>query len=148
MEYKLNNNEGFLITKDGKSVDPINLADQVAAIKQNGITGTTRNCYAVCSTVPDDAIKTATVTSGTPTLEAGLHVFVKFNKTNNANNPSLNLNSMGAKSIKYGNDFIANGLGKDMLSGVCEFVYDGTYWNLINKIPYYSGDGTDLWINA
>jgi hypothetical protein len=149
MEYKLNNNEGFLITKDGKSVDPMNLADQVAAIKQNGITGTTRNCYAICSTVANDPTKTATVTAGTPTLEAGLHVFVKFSYANKANSPTLNINSTGAKAIYYNGDRIYNEYaGKYMLSGVCEFVYDGTYWNLINNIPYFGADGTEIWINS
>ena len=119
-------------------------------IKQNGITGATRNNYAECSIAAATAAKTATVTAGTPTLEKGLHVFVKFSNKNTASNPTLNINSTGAKAIWYDGAAISTDPAVvRLLDGVCELEYDGTQWHLLNKMAALSNDDIDtLWASA
>lgn len=97
-------------------------------IKQDGVTGATGNRYGVCSTAAATAAKAVSIT-GTPTLEAGLHVFVKFSNANTASNPTLNVNSLGAKNI-YINGSQLTTDNVDALSDIVEFVYDGTNWNI------------------
>lgn len=116
-------------------------------IKQDGITGATVNRYASCSTAAGTAAKAANVTSGTPTLETGLHVFVKFSNANTAASPTLNINSTGAKAITYDGSVITTDTEKlSLVKGLCEFVYDGTNWNLINKVcPLSQQDISEIW---
>lgn len=102
-------------------------------IKQNGITGATRNSYGTCGTAAATAAKTANVTSGTPTLEAGLKVSIKFTYANTANSPTLNINSTGAKNIFHKGAQITSGTNKALLAGVCDFIYDGTQWHLVGN---------------
>ena len=119
-------------------------------IKQNAITGATGNDYVACSTAAATAAKTGNVTNGTPALEAGLHVFVKFTNANTAANPTLNINSKGAKAIYYDGAAIATDTAiLGLLSGLCEFEYDGTQWHLINKTAALTNDDIDtLWTAA
>lgn len=79
--------------------------------------------YGVCSIGASTAAKTVTLTNGTPYLNAGTHIFVNFSNKNTATSPTLNVNSTGAKTIKPDNA---------VLDGICEFVYDGTYWQLVS----------------
>ena len=111
-------------------------------IKQNGITGATRNCYAACSTAAGTAAKTADVTSGTVTLEAGLKVSVKFANANTADSPTLNINSKGAKNIFHKGTQITTGSNKGLLAGVVDFVYDGTQWHLVGNYIDSNSGGT------
>ena len=116
-------------------------------VKQDGISGATVNRYASCSTAAGTAAKAANVTSGTPTLETGLHVFVKFTNANTAASPTLNINSTGAKAITYDGSVITTDTEKlSLVKGLCEFVYDGTNWNLINKVcPLSQQDISEIW---
>ena len=118
-------------------------------IKQDGITGATANRYATCSVAASTAAKTANVANGTPTLEAGLHVFVKFTYANTAASPTLNINSTGAKAIWYDGEVIGSDASanvKGLLSGLCEFVYDGTQWHIVGKTAALTADEiTALW---
>ena len=101
-------------------------------IKQEGVTGATANRYASCTTAAATAAKTASITSGTFALETGSTVYVKFSNTNTAANPTLNINSTGAKAIHYRNANLA-GTFRDMLFAgeVVGFVYDGSCWNIL-----------------
>lgn len=119
-------------------------------IKQDGVTGATGNHYAVCSVAAGTAAKTADITAGTPTLEAGLRVVVKFNNANTAASPTLNINGKGAKAIWYdGAAITTDNAAKALISGVCEFIYDGTQWHLINKMAALTNDDIDtLWTAA
>lgn len=103
-------------------------------IKVDGVTGATTSHYGTCSTAAGTAAKAVTVT-GTPALEAGLRVIVKFTTTNSAGSPTLNVNSLGAKSIYYRGSAIT-GSSNNILQAnrVYEFVYDGTYWQLVGDI--------------
>ena len=91
----------------------------------------TRTAYATCSTGASTAAKVATI-SGTSTfvLETGSRIAVKFTNSNTAANPTLNVNSTGAKSIKrYGTTADGTNSMYSWTAGqVIEFVYDGTNW--------------------
>ena len=84
--------------------------------------------YVTCSTGASTAAKTASLTGFT--LATGSRVFVKFSNTNTAANPTLNINSTGAKSIYI------NGAAVETyyLQAGCvyEFVYNGTQWDIVN----------------
>lgn len=100
-------------------------------IKQDGVTGATVNRYASCSTAADTAAKTASITTGTFSLEAGSIVNVKFANTNSASTPTLNINSTGAKNIFSNGAQITTGTNKGLLKGLCTFIYDGTQYHLV-----------------
>ena len=78
--------------------------------------------YGVCSTAANTVAKTVSITEFT--LCEGATVLVKFENNNTAPYPTLNINNTGAKSIIGGN--LTSG-------GIYEFVYDGTYWNIIKS---------------
>ena len=82
--------------------------------------------YGVCSTAAATAAKSVTIDySGTLSLFAGLTIRVKFSNSNSAANPTLNVNSTGAKSImSYGTTHTTTWVAGQIL----EFTYDGTYW--------------------
>ena len=111
-------------------------ADAVHTVKQDGITGATVNRFGTCSTGGSTAAKTVSITTGTFTLETGARVTVKFTNKNTAKNPTLNVNSTGAKNIFHDGAQIKEGVNIDMLCGTVDFVYDGTQWQLV---------GTDTW---
>lgn len=86
--------------------------------------------YGTCSTAASTTAKTATVDCFS--LETGATVIIKFTYANSAANPTLNINSTGAKSIKrYGTTSINSGTGYDggwHPGAAIMFVYDGTNW--------------------
>lgn len=86
-----------------------------------------------CDTAAATAAKTATV-SGTISLEVGTAVTITFTNTNTANNPTLNINSTGAKSITVNGVPITTGSDVGLLSGTVSFVYNGTTWALVDEI--------------
>lgn len=102
-------------------------------IKQDGITGAEINRYAKCSTAAATAAKTATITKGTFALVAGTRVTVKFDNVNTGSNPTLNINSTGAKNIFSKGTQITTDSNKALLAGAVDFVYDGTQWNLVGN---------------
>jgi hypothetical protein len=57
--------------------------------------------YGECGTAESTAAKTASITGFV--LTKGVTVYIKFTNKNSASNPTLNINSTGAKAImKYG----------------------------------------------
>lgn len=82
--------------------------------------------YGTCSTAAGTAAKTVTITGFK--LVTGASVKIKFDNTNTASSPTLNVNSTGAKSILY------RGNAPVSLTNyhIYEFVYDGTYWRLVS----------------
>lgn len=102
-------------------------------IKQDGVTGATANRLVECSIAAGTAAKTGNITSGTFSLEKGVSVKVKFANANTADNPTLNINSKGAKNIFHKGAQITTGTNKTLLAGICEFVYDGTQWHLVGN---------------
>lgn len=106
-------------------------------LKIDGITSDTTdkeiNCYGECSTAAGTAAKVVSITKGTFALGAGAKVIVKFTNANTANNPTLNVNSNGAKNIFHNGARITTSTNKALLAGVVEFVYDGTQFNLVGN---------------
>ena len=100
-------------------------------VKQDGITGATVNRYGTCTIAAGTAAKTVSITTGTFSLEAGAIVAVKFNNANTANSPTLNVGGTGAKNIFQNGAQITSGSNKELLKGVCVFIYDGTQYHLI-----------------
>lgn len=100
-------------------------------IKQDGVTGATVNRFGTCGTAAGTAAKTVSITTGTFSLEAGTHVTVKFTNANTASNPTLNVNSSGAKNIFHKGSQITTSANKEILAGTVDFVYDGTQWHLV-----------------
>lgn len=88
--------------------------------------------YGTCTTAAGTAAKVVTLTDSTGfTLQAGTMVAVKFSANNTASNPTLNVASSGAKSIKqYGTTAVGNGnQTTGWIAGAIQiFVYDGTNW--------------------
>lgn len=80
--------------------------------------------YGVCSTAAATIAKTVDMTGFM--LFTGATVLVKFTYTNTAVNPTLNINSTGAKSVKHGSEDVS------LIAGVIyEFIYDGTNWEMV-----------------
>ena len=84
--------------------------------------------WGTCSVAAGTAAKTVALTGFN--LTTGARVAVKFTNGNTAANPTLNVNSKGAKAIKYKNS------GTVPLLANCsyEFVYDGTQFQLIGEL--------------
>ena len=85
--------------------------------------------YGTCSTVKDTAAKTVSISNYS--LSTGGIVAIKFTNGSNVANPTLNINSRGAKNIYYNgaaitftNDYFVAGL-------TYLFVYDGIQYQLI-----------------
>lgn len=113
---------------------------RIYGIETSTSSGTTTNTinaqngvwYGTCTTAAGTAAKVVTLTDSTGfTLQAGTIVAVKFTYANTASNPTLNVASSGAKSIKqYGTTAVGNGnQTTGWIAGAIQiFVYDGTNW--------------------
>ena len=99
--------------------------------KTDGITGSTVNRYSECSTAAGTAAKTASITAGTFSLEKGARVTVAFANENTADNPTLNINNTGAKSIYIQGEQVTTDDSKGLLKGTCDFVYNGSAWDMV-----------------
>lgn len=122
------------LDKDGYLAVNVPWTDTQQTVKQDGVTGYTATHYAVCETASDVAAKTATVLTGTPTLEEGLRVIVYFKYGNVKNSPTLNLNGLGAKFIQCAGSVITEtNHNKLLLHGAVELVYDGTSWQCVGS---------------
>lgn len=111
-------------------------------IKQDGITGAVINRYGVCSTASDTAAKEVSISDGTFSLEDGARVSVMFAYPNAATNPTLNVNGTGTMNIYFapnlsstsGGTYIFENGQQNLLSGLCDFIYDSEYgWVLVSS---------------
>lgn len=89
--------------------------------------------YGTCGTAAATTAKTVALTGFK--LVTGAKVAVKFTVTNTGavGSLTLNVNSTGAKNIKYRNGNLPSA-GTLAANRVYEFVYDGTYWQLIGDL--------------
>lgn len=93
--------------------------------------------YGTCSTAADTVAKVVTC-SGFTSLATGAEIVVKFSNTNTAANPTLNVNSTGAKPIYYdGSAITAASAGKLYAGGYYTFRYNGTQWCVVASSPTY-----------
>lgn len=109
--------------------------------------------YATCDTAAATVAKVATIQDSQAfTLMTGVTIHVKFTNSNTAANPTLNVNSTGAKAIKmYGTTAVGTATTTSWFAGeIVSFTYDGTNW-LLNDYRQgnsnwtthlYAGDGT------
>ena len=86
--------------------------------------------YGTCSTAAGTAAKTVTLSGFV--LATGAEITVKFSSTNTAANPTLNVNSTGAKGIRYKNAAVPSGY--IVANKTYRFVYDGTYWQIVGDV--------------
>lgn len=90
-------------------------------------------CYGTCATAAATAAKVATIQDSQAfTLMTGVTVHIKFTYANGVANPTLNVNSTGAKKIyRYGTTAPSTSAATSWQAGsVVSFTYDGTYWQM------------------
>lgn len=117
-----------------------NLSDTLQKIDTGG------NAFATCSTAGDTAAKVATIQGVTGwRLVAGAEVTVKYANTNTAENPTLNVNGTGAKSIWYDTALISTtDLGyAGTANRPIKYVYDGTQWVFVSWAMAGAGEDTE-----
>lgn len=85
--------------------------------------------YGTCTTASATIAKTATISNFT--LNTGSMVVIDFTYDNTAASPTLNISSTGAKSICQLSTSTSVGAFK---RGCYIFVYDGTYWQMLNSV--------------
>ena len=70
-------------------------------------------------------------------LATGAEITVKFSATNTAANPTLNVNSTGAKAIRYLGAAVPAGY---LAAGrIYRLLYDGSYWHIVGDIYIHAG---------
>ena len=115
----------------------------IFAVRATGIIdGENVLTYGECDTAAATAAKTATVAFGSFTLQTGATVAIKFTNSNTVANPTLNVNGTGAKAImRYGTTAASTSAESSWNAGsVVTFLYDGTYWQMIDfNNTTYSG---------
>lgn len=106
--------------------------------------------YGVCGTAADTAAKEVTVSPAVTSLETGLTIAVKFTYANGIANPTLNVNSLGAISLKrYGTAAPSTSASSSWNAGaVVILVYDGTYWQMEDWLNTTYSSMTDAEITA
>lgn len=99
----------------------------------SGNVGGTSLHYGVCSTASGTSAKTVTVSPSIDSLETGTLVYVKFENTNTASNPTLNVNGTGAHAIKrYGTTAPSTSAASSWnANSVVALLYDGNYWQMV-----------------
>lgn len=115
-------------TENATSATKLQTARKIDGVTFDGSSDITH--YGTCSTAAGTAAKTVALTGFK--LVTGAQIKVKFTVTNTASNPTLNVNSTGAKSIMYRGSAIS--AGYLAVNRVYEFVYDGTDWELVGDI--------------
>lgn len=131
---------------NGPTGSNMEILDDAVASKQDKLTGTqgqvvgfdkngnavsqSASHYGTCSTAAGTVAKVVAATGFS--LVTGAKVAVKFTVTNTAANPTLNVNSTGAKAIYYRGAAIT--AGYLAANRTYEFVYNGTQYELVGDI--------------
>lgn len=124
------------LTQAEKDVDTAqstaNTANSTAnTAKTNASTALNRATYqyGTCATAAGTAAKVVTLANFS--IFTGATIQVKFTYANTVANPTLNVNSTGAKTIHaYGANLTASSAYNWVAGSIVTFVYDGTYWNI------------------
>ena len=123
------------------------MANVINSLKLGSGTYVFTTPYATCDTAAATAAKVATTTPGSNfSLETGARITVKFTVTNTAANPTLNVNSTGAKAIYYRGSAIS--AGYLAANRTYEFVYNGTQYEFIGDIDTDTNTNTSHSHNA
>lgn len=107
--------------------------------------------YGTCGTAQGTSAKVATIQDDQEfTLVPGVTVHIKMTNSNTIANPTLNVNSTGAKSIKkYGTTAPSTSSNSSWNAGaVVSFTYDGTYWMMNDWLNTTYSSMTDAEITA
>jgi hypothetical protein len=86
--------------------------------------------YVTCSSTKTTVGKTASYSGFT--LVEGATILVKFTNGNTATNPTLNVNSTGAKSIYWNNTNVTSDV--IVANNIYELYYDGTNWVILGGV--------------
>lgn len=127
-----------LIDTSGVTVTPDKLALGITALDASGalIVGTANYngenvWYGTCSTEASTQAKTATI-SGITELYSGLCIRINFSNAQSYDGtPTMNLNSLGAKSI-YRDGSTAAKQNEWAAGEILDLCYNGTYWVIVN----------------
>lgn len=111
-------------------------ARTIDGVSFNGTANITH--YGTCSTAAATVEKTVACTGFT--LATGAEINVKFTVTNTAANPTLNVNSTGAKAIYYRGAAIS--AGYLAANRTYRFVYNGTQYELIGDLDTNTNNAT------
>jgi hypothetical protein len=97
--------------------------------------------YGTCATAAATAAKVVTCADFDQLME-GITIHVKFTYSNTVANPTLNVNSTGAKNIyKYGTTSPGTTAKTSWVAGsVISFTYDGSYWQMNDHIDDTNSD--------
>lgn len=122
----------------------------IGKITAGGTTYPLASCmYGTCATAAGTAEKAVVLADyDISTPLTGMTIHVKFDNTNTASAPTLNINSKGAKTIKaYGTTAPGTSTDTGWKAGeVVSFTYDGTYWQMNDYIPN-SGSVTSVGVS-
>ena len=112
------------------------LSSVISESMQSGSTVSNVVYYGECSTAGATAAKTVTIANFPDTLVTGMRVTIKFTNYNAKANPTLSINGGTAVSIKrYGTTAPSTSAASSWNAGaVVDFVYDGTYWQIVGWI--------------
>ena len=148
------NIQGQVVITSGSTYNAINTAQSTAdtAVSNAATAQSTANTannrvvyqFGTCDTAADTAAKVVTL-SNYPGYFTGSRISVKFTNPNTVANPTLNVNSKGAKTIRAKGANLAASSSYNWVAGdIVDFVYDGTYWNItsISGIDVASADAT------
>ncbi len=121
---------GYVLTSNGSG-----------APTWQAVSGGSSAAYAVCNTQDDYALTATITSSGTFELTTGANVFVSFTYARpmypESSNLTLNVNSTGDKTIRFANTSLDSTETVSPITWtageVVEFVYDGTYWQMVGK---------------
>lgn len=103
--------------------------------------------YGTCATAAATAAKVVTLSGFS--LFTGATIQVKFTYANTVANPTLNVNSTGAKTIHAYGASIPASSPYDWVSGaIVTFVYDGTYWNIADASSLSKANSAQSTANA
>ena len=116
------------VSGNAGSATKLATARTIDGVSFNGTANITH--YGTCSTAASTAAKVVSCTGFA--LATGAKITVKFTVTNTASNPTLNVNSTGAKAIQYRGSAISSGYLA--ANRVYTFIYDGTNYQLIGDI--------------
>lgn len=112
----------------GKTGYYVYIDDSAVQKVQQFLPVTTAHAYGRCSTAAGTAAKTVTVPNVTE-LVGGTEITVYFAQNNTASNVTLNVNNLGAKTMKKtGNTNVGS---DDLQVGIYKLVYSGSYWFII-----------------
>lgn len=140
---EITNDSGFITdSANVASATKLKTARGIDGVKFDGTADISH--YGTCATEAATAAKVVALDNFA--LVTGARVVVKFTVTNTAANPTLNVNSTGAKPIVYrGSAITASYLAANR---VYEFLYDGINWNLIGDLDtnntYTANNGIKL----